>query len=225
MTILDTIAPEERERAEGMIEELFAGSPGTKDEYTGLARDGTRFPIAVYSSPIVENGTVVGIRGVVLDLAARTEAEEALREERDFSTAVLDTADALVLVMDTRGRIVRFNTACEKVTGYASAEVLGRNAWDLLLPGEEAAPAQSAFDDLLMENGCKHARNHWITKDGTKRLIAWSNAVLRDREGNAEYVIGTGLDITEHKRAAEELQECREKVRRLLHEEEKTRIP
>ncbi len=219
LSILETIAPEEREQAKSALKGLLAGSPGAKADCTGMRRDGTRFPMVAYSSPIVESGIVVGIRGAVLDMTARTEAEEALRQERDFSNAVLDTVDALVLVLDAAGRIVRFNAACEKATGYTSAEVLGRTIWDTLLPGEEAASVRTAFDDLLAKNGSRHARSHWVTKDGTRRLIAMSNAVLRDRDGVPEYVIGTGLDITEQKRTAEELQECREKLRQLRHEE------
>ncbi len=219
LSILDTIAPEEREQAKSALNALLAGRTGAKADCTGMRKDKTRFPMIAYSSPIVESGVVVGIRGAVLDMTARAEAEEALRQERDFSNAVLDTVDALVLVLDAAGRIVRFNTTCEKATGYTSAEVLGKIIWETPLPGEEAASVRTAFDDLLAKNGSRHARSHWVTKDGRRLLIAWSNAVLRDRDGVPEYIIGTGLDITEQKRTAEELQECRERLRQFRHEE------
>lgn len=215
-----------------LMQEICSGSDRFRlNENENITRDGRRVWVRWSNRAIIgDDGTPTGILSIGNDiterrtideqLTARGEAEEALRRERDFSTAILDTVDALVLVMDTRGRIVRFNTACEKATGYASAEVLGRTVWETILPGEEAASVQSAFADLLADNGSRHARNHWITKDGAKRLIDWSNAVLRDRDGNAEYVIGTGLDITEQERAAEELQECREKVRLMQENEE-----
>jgi PAS domain-containing protein len=59
----------------------------------------------------------------------RKQAEEVVRKERDFSSAVLDTAGALVVVLDKEGHITRFNRECEKVTGYTSSEVLGRTFW------------------------------------------------------------------------------------------------
>jgi PAS domain S-box-containing protein len=58
-------------------------------------------------------------------------------EERDFISTVLDTAGALVVVLDRQGRIVRFNRACERTTGYSFDEVRGQLLWELLLIPEE----------------------------------------------------------------------------------------
>ncbi|NIS38577.1 PAS domain S-box protein, partial [Candidatus Saccharibacteria bacterium] len=54
--------------------------------------------------------------------------------------AVLDTAGALVTVLDTEARIVRFNRACERISGYSFEEVKGRPFWDFLLLPEEVEP-------------------------------------------------------------------------------------
>ncbi len=72
--------------------------------------------------------------------ASAEDAVEALRQERDLLSAVLDIAGALVIVLDPQGRIVRFNRACETATGYSFEEVKGKALWDLLLLPEEAGP-------------------------------------------------------------------------------------
>ena len=67
---------------------------------------------------------------------------EALQEERNVVSAILDTVGALVVVLDPEGRIVRFNRACEQTTGYSLEEVRGKRIWDLFLLPEEVEPFQ-----------------------------------------------------------------------------------
>jgi len=73
----------------------------------------------------------------VKELNEIEQIERELRKERDFISAVLSTAGALVVVLDRQGRIVRFNRACEKLTGFSSREVESKCFWDhFLLPDE-----------------------------------------------------------------------------------------
>ena len=79
------------------------------------------------------------IHGVGFDITDLKQTEEALEEERNVVTAILDTVGALVIVLDPAGRIIRFNRACERSTGYTFAEVSGQHVWDLFIPPEEVA--------------------------------------------------------------------------------------
>jgi PAS domain S-box-containing protein len=141
--------------------------------------------------------------GVVIahtDISRSKQAEELLREERDFSSAVLDTAGALVIVLDEHGNVVRFNRECERVTGYAAAEIVCQPLWNLLLPPEEVAAVRSVFMQLRGGQAANRFENCWLTKSKNRRLIAWSNTILTNPNGTVKHVIGTGLDITERKR-------------------------
>jgi two-component system cell cycle sensor histidine kinase/response regulator CckA len=135
------------------------------------------------------------------------QAEEALEKERSFISAVLDTAGALVVVLDREGRIVRFNSAAERVTGYPFEEVTGRYVWDLFLVPEEVERVKSVFESLLDGQRSNEYENDWIAKDGRRRLVVWSNTSLLGDDGSVEYVIATGLDITEHNRLEEQVQQ------------------
>ena len=128
-----------------------------------------------------------------------------LQKERNIISAVLETAGALVVVLDTEGRIVRFNRACEQATGYAFEEVRDRLVWDLFLLSEEVRPVQAVFENLRSGGSPSRFQNYWLAKDGTRRLIAWTNTVVLDRTGAVEYIIETGLDITEMKRVQDQL--------------------
>lgn len=134
------------------------------------------------------------------DISERRKAVESLREERDLTSAVLQTAGALVIVLNETGQIVRFNRACEEITGYTATEVAGKVFWDFLLPPEAAAGVRAMFQRLRAGQHPLYFENYWISKTGQRRLIAWSNTVLCNPDGVVRYVIGTGVDITERKR-------------------------
>jgi PAS domain S-box-containing protein len=126
-------------------------------------------------------------------------------------STILETSNSLILVLDRQGRIVRFNRACEQLTGYAAAEVLGRRFWDFLLLPEEVEPVKAVFSELL-ENPASSHENYWVAKNGERHLIAWSNTALVDDEGNVEHVIGIGLDLTERKRTEEALRKSEQRL-------------
>ncbi|MGQ4646617.1 PAS domain S-box protein [Lyngbya aestuarii] len=155
------------------------------------------------------------------EIAERQRVEIALEQERNFVSAVLDTAGALVIVLDQQGSIVRFNQACEQLTGYSFEEVKGSNFANLLLPPSEVASYQQVFQQLItsareLENlavvsplksanlcvppGAQLYESYLLAKDGSCQLIAWSNTVLRNQAGAVEHIISVGTDITERER-------------------------
>lgn len=134
-------------------------------------------------------------------------AEAALKQELAFTSAVLDTSGALVLVLDREGRIVRFNRACEQTTGYAFDEVRGRAFADLLTPPEDRPRAEAAFRKLVDGEPPGSYENLCLTRDGARRPVSWSTAVLRDSGGRVEFVVGTGIDVTERRRLEREILE------------------
>lgn len=143
------------------------------------------------------------IIGWLYDISERKKAEEALTKERNFVSAVLKTESALVLVLDTKGRIVRFNLASEQLSGYTLEEVKGKIFWDFLLLPEEVDRIKEVFNDLKSGKYPNKAENFWVAKNGEHRLISWSNSVLLNDSGSVEYIISTGTDITEHRQAEE----------------------
>ncbi|NEU76287.1 GAF domain-containing protein [Hassallia byssoidea VB512170] len=134
------------------------------------------------------------------EITQRKLTEESLHKERNFISAILDTVSALVIVLDSQGQIVRFNQACEQTTGYSFDEVRGRYFWNLFLLREELEPVKAVFQQLKNGEHLKEYENYWVTKNGTRRLIAWSNTILHDDRGAVEYIIGTGIDISDQKR-------------------------
>ncbi len=130
---------------------------------------------------------------------------EKLHKERNFISAILDTTSALVIVLAPKGQIVRFNRASEQTTGYSFDEIRGRYFWDLFLTPEEMPTVRAVFQQMQAGKFPQEYESHWLAKDESRRLIAWSNTALFDNEGSVEYIISTGIDITERRRTERRL--------------------
>ena len=137
-------------------------------------------------------------------LEERKQIEKALLEERNLTSAILDVAGALIVVLDKEGKIVSFNHACEKITGYSFAEVENKQVWNLIVP-EEVEATTKVFQQLKSGEFPNHNQNYWVAKDGNRRLISWSNTCLIDDDGSVKYIIATGIDITEKHQVEEDL--------------------
>jgi diguanylate cyclase (GGDEF)-like protein/PAS domain S-box-containing protein len=139
----------------------------------------------------------------------RAHLYECERRERAFSAAVLDNAGSLVVVLDPEGRIVRFNRACERVTGYATEDVLGRPFRDAVPCEGKGTPASA---DLINLNPGQVVERSWRTKGGGSRLIEWTTTALSDHAAGG-FVIATGSDVTERRRAEDALRQAEERFR------------
>jgi PAS domain S-box-containing protein len=114
-----------------------------------------------------------------------------------FARILTETTQSLVCVYDRDGRILLFNEACERATGLTRDEVLGRDARDVVIPKEE----RTAFGEFLEYVWTAHTSSpqvgHWQTKDGGRRLIAWSNKPMVEADGTQIALVTTGIDLTD----------------------------
>ena len=125
--------------------------------------------------------------------------------EVDVVAALLDTAGALIVVLDREGAIVSFNRACEETTGYTLDEVRGRPLWDFLAEPEEIGTFKEAHASLKRTGLPTQFRNFWVAKDGSRRLIDWRNSVLNNSRAKDRLVVCVGIDNTQHHRAEADL--------------------
>jgi len=113
-----------------------------------------------------------------------------------FARVLTETTQSLVCVYDRNGRILLFNEACERATGYRREDVLGRDAREVVIPPEE----REAFGEFLTyvwkTRSPSPQVGHWQTKQGKRRLIAWSNHPMVG-EGEELALLTTGIDLTD----------------------------
>jgi len=136
--------------------------------------------------------------------------------EPSLLATFLEMVDALVVVLDADGRIAYVNPASERVTGFAPADVTGRMFWEFLPAPAESDAVVAAFKKMTSGGGAGRYENYWLTKDGGRRYISWSNTCLVEGVAGVRYVVATGIDFTERRRAEDELRQHREALEQLV---------
>ena len=152
----------------------------------------------------------------VRDITPLKSVEAKLTKERNFSEAILDTSDSLIAVFGKDGRVIKFNKACEKATGYTFDEIKDTPFWEIF--SDNPPETRSRMQRIMETRDLEAFECYWNTKDGRKLLIKWAATVLVDEDGN-DYIASSGSDITERRRAHEALRtanrELEESLRRL----------
>jgi PAS domain S-box-containing protein len=130
---------------------------------------------------------------------------QELERERDFSSVILDTVAALVVVVDSEGKIIGFNRACQNTTGYTFSEVHGRRIQDLFLVADEADSVMQTIEKVCRGEEVDRQENTWRTKGGQQRIIRWLYTTQTGSGGLVDYVVCTGIDVTKHIRMEKQL--------------------
>jgi PAS domain S-box-containing protein len=194
------IHPDDKQRWSSEAAEMFLTGNALRSAYRVLARDGRVIWFHCEAKMIrKENGEPWFIHGVGFDITDLKRTEEALQEERNVVSTILDTVGAMVVVLDLEGHIIRFNRACEQMTGYSFAEVEGKCIWNLLQVSEDAERFKALFQATRANQHPHEYEGGWMSRDGKQRVIAWSTTILPGAGEAASYIIASGIDMTERK--------------------------
>jgi PAS domain S-box-containing protein len=182
--------------------EMFLSGKPLRSAYRVIARDGHVVWFHCEAKMILSpDGNPWFIQGVAFDITELKQTEEELQDERNVVSAILDTVGALVVVLDNEGRVVRINRACEQMTGLSIEKVRNQSVWDLFVVPEEKEQFKKFFHEFCNNPSHIEYESSWATRDGGRRTIAWSAAVLPATKQAPMYVIASGNDVTEQKRA------------------------
>ncbi len=131
-----------------------------------------------------------------MEVAERRKVEERLRKSRNFSESLFNAAPGIVLILDTEGRIVRFNPYMEMVSGYSVNDVRGQYWTDVFSPENGSKnfsvdSSSNSSEEIPMGN-----ISSIVTKTGEKREIMWFDSTLKDEKGKTIGLLAVGQDIT-----------------------------
>ena len=144
-------------------------------------------------------------------MARDRRAEESSLVARESLLELIDTIDAIVVILDAEGKIRYTNQVIEEITGYSREELGGASWFELLTPKDRYPEVWEEFQSLTTEGALDRFENPIVTKGGEERYIVWRNSVLR-RKGKAVGTASIGIDISERKRAEESLRDSEEKL-------------
>ncbi len=196
------IHPDDKDRWSSEAAAMFLSGQPLRSAYRVMARDGHVVWFHCEARLVRRDGGQPWfIHGVGFDITELKQAQETLQEERNVASAIFDTVGALIVVLDREGRIVRFNRACEQMTGFSVAESKGRLIWELFVAKEEAGDFERLFHRIRDAASQSDHESRWIARDGKSRTITWSAAVLPGTAQTPTYFIVSGIDVTEQRRA------------------------
>lgn len=161
------IHPDDKERWSSEAAEVFLTGKAVRSCYRVIARDGHVVWFQCEAKVMLhDDGRPWFIHGIAFDITELKRTEEALQEERNVASAILDSVGTLVVVLDPSMRIVRFNRVCEETTGYSFADVRSRFIWDLITVPEQAERFRNALQEVQQGGSVQNFEVAWESRGG-----------------------------------------------------------
>ncbi|MDA8514529.1 cyclic di-GMP phosphodiesterase [Citrobacter sp. Igbk 14] len=128
-----------------------------------------------------------------------------LAQGLSFAEQVVSEANSVIVILDRMGNIQRFNRLCEEYTGLKEREVIGQSVFTLFMSRREAAASRRNIDVFFRE-GNSYEVERWVKTCKGQRLFLFRNKFVHNGSGKNEiFLICSGTDITEERRAQERL--------------------
>ena len=226
---LALVHPEDRERMESALRKSIETGSAYEGEFRVVNPAGR--VRTIYARARVdrdESGRAVRMLGVSQDVTDRKRAEEQVRlSEERFRTMVENVRDYAIHMLDTEGYITSWNLGAERITGYQAEEIIGRHYSRFFLP-EHAARGDPGMQLQFAAIQGRYESEGWrITRNGTR---FWAHVIvtpMHDPSGKLRGFSNITHDITERKRAEEDLHSYAERLkamsRRLVEVQEAER--
>ncbi|CCQ73888.1 PAS domain-containing sensor histidine kinase [Magnetospira sp. QH-2] len=143
-----------------------------------------------------------GIAATYMDITLEKVAAERIRKEKETAETYLAIAGTIILALDALGRVTLINRKGCEILGRPEIEIVGQNWWDLALPTAERTRVWEMFSSVMAReiDLPDYFENEIVTKNGERRLVAWHNAIIPDKEGRPAGTLSSGEDISDRKK-------------------------
>ena len=210
---VELIAPEHREEAvRQFLRRLDTRDELPADESVLVTRGGDRMPIEITSALLLDDGEPAGVLGLVRDLSAQRGAEHALSQSEERFRNAFEFAAIGMALVGPDGRFLQVNDSLCELVGYSADELLRRTFQEITHPGDLEADLQLADQLLAGEIRSYQMEKRYIHRLGAAVWALLSVSLVLDDEGRPIHFISQIQDITERKRAEEELATSRARL-------------
>ena len=181
-----------------------------------IRKDGSKIPIDDSGAPIKDkDGKTTGVVLIFRDISERKKAEESLAKKQDELQTIIDSSQGLIFYKDCENRFIRVNKAFAEIMGLPKEQLEGRSLFEVY-PKEEAEAFWSDDKQVIASGKAKVGIEEKMNSKQGQRWVQTDKIPYRDAKGNIIGVIGFSLDITERKKAVENLERERFEFRSIL---------
>jgi PAS domain S-box-containing protein len=162
-----------------------------------------------------EKGEKTRFAGTHLDVTELRKVEKELQNEKDLIERYFSLVEALIVILDKDGKIVKVNRKACEILGYNEKELIGKDWFKTCIPEYSGKDETYKVFQRLVSGKLENAsyfENKIISKQNEEYDIAWHNNYMRDEKGNITSVISAGEDITELKANRIALEESLKKL-------------
>jgi diguanylate cyclase (GGDEF)-like protein/PAS domain S-box-containing protein len=173
---------------------------GKRLEFSGMRADGSEFPVELTVTGVELPGRPPMFTGFVRDITDRRRAEEAGRRLGE----IVESSDDSIISASLDGTILSWNPGASTLYGYAAEEIVGRNA-SLLIPPDRPDELPEIMRRLARGERLEHFETTRARKDGALVHVSLTISPIRDPSGVVVACSAIGRDISERKRAEEQI--------------------
>ncbi|MEN8303697.1 MAG: chemotaxis protein CheB [Campylobacterota bacterium] len=172
-------------------------SARTEDLY--WRKDGSSFEVEVLQNPIIENEKIVGSVLSFHDISEKNRLKRVAKHEHQLADLLINIKGMVVLTLDTDGNISMINEQGCNLLKVKQEDIIGANFIKNFIPKSIQNEIQSVFESVINKdsNLVSHYTNNIIDAQENEHIIAWTNGLLKDVDGNITGVISSGVDITD----------------------------
>jgi len=215
------LSQEEIDKSARNILRLLSGEQIGGTEYTLRRMDGSVFPAIVISSVIYSEGKPVGLRGALVDITDRKRAEEALKESENKYRLLADNVNDVIFVLDMNLNYTYVSPSVKFLRGYEPEEAIRQRSAETMTPSSWELAMTTLSEALALEKEehgekslSRTLRLEVRRKDGSTVWTEMKFSFIRDESQRPVGILGVTRDITDRKRAEEELQRTLESLRK-----------
>jgi PAS domain S-box-containing protein len=202
--VTSLIVESQREQVRQKIRGIIDGKTDSQTEYLAQRKDRSTFPVIIYSTPIIQGNTMVGLRGLVVDITEIKLAEEALQESQSMLNAIVDsTSDLIWSVAPESYNLLTFNQGFKNYFLHnCSIQIVLGMGPEEILPEQDFIQSWSGFYRRALEEGA-YSTEDFIFNGSAIFQLSFN---LLKREGKVLGISVFAKNISESKQRERELQ-------------------
>jgi len=215
INLMQTLIPEDHEKAKNAFQKVLQGEEPENPNYTALRKDGTTFPVLIFSSVTLKNKKPVGLRGVIIDITDLKKAQEetlkakekAEENEAKFKS-IFELSPQPISISNLSGILLEVNNKLCEISGFTKNELINRNVVDI---GFYSKEARKYFLDILKEKGYTENLELKFYNKAKKEINTLTNATIIKLNG-VPHLLSMVTDITKRKKAEAEIIKAKERA-------------